>query len=542
LLFDEPAVLLGVLVALATVTAFLVEREGTAKKPAAWLFLISELAAALTFAVVASRASSNVVPVMIALGARALVVGYGASRSFAREKAVSIVVTSLAGLIFVGSSAATLGPDHPHAFLVLLAVVSAAIVGTGYLARSTALPATALVASFPFLFVGAPRSTGLSMTSLAPAADAIDGTFLGLVFAWAAVWIAGPLAGIVTKRDQPTATPVLTSGLASLAFVGLLLGYTPESASLLRALAFLGLAIVHFGVGTVVFRRGAPGLANVPFGLALALLATSVALVASGVSITLVWAALACLVAVLAFREKNDVWLGFSFVLFASTLVHLLVKDIDLPERARILYFSSEGALGQLTPPFLFHPRALSLLGTATALFVTAFAGRASKQGSGRTLAALASLAGHGLALGLVVSEARGLAFSPPSLASLGSRAREQAWFEAVVQQADGVGVVTTLAIGLYAIAVLVIGFRARSVLPRYLGLALFVLALGKLGLYDIWYLPRVYQIGALVGTGALLLSASFLYARFGKRLVTLLTTTDGGAASEAEGSAAPKG
>ena len=46
---------------------------------------------------------------------------------------------------------------------------------------------------------------------------------------------------------------------------------------------------------------------------------------------------------------------------------------------------------------------------------------------------------------------------------------------------------------------------------------------MGKLALYDVWNLPRVYQMMVLLAVGALLLGASFLYARFGRRLVALL-------------------
>jgi len=38
-----------------------------------------------------------------------------------------------------------------------------------------------------------------------------------------------------------------------------------------------------------------------------------------------------------------------------------------------------------------------------------------------------------------------------------------------------------------------------------------------------VWNLARVYQITVLVAVGALLLGASFLYARFGSRLIHLL-------------------
>src|SRR5262249_47880584 len=57
----------------------------------------------------------------------------------------------------------------------------------------------------------------------------------------------------------------------------------------------------------------------------------------------------------------------------------------------------------------------------------------------------------------------------------------------------------------------------------RYLGLGLFAPTLLKLALWDVWQLPRAYQILVLIAVGALLLGASFLYARFGRRIVAML-------------------
>src|SRR6185436_15012957 len=75
---------------------------------------------------------------------------------------------------------------------------------------------------------------------------------------------------------------------------------------------------------------------------------------------------------------------------------------------------------------------------------------------------------------------------------------------------------VTTLVMGVYAALLISIGFGAREPGHRYLGLGLFAVTLAKLIAFDVWQLERVHQILILVGVGALLLGASFLYARFG--------------------------
>jgi Predicted membrane protein (DUF2339) len=68
------------------------------------------------------------------------------------------------------------------------------------------------------------------------------------------------------------------------------------------------------------------------------------------------------------------------------------------------------------------------------------------------------------------------------------------------------------------ATALVVGGFAARSALTRRLGLGVFAAALAKLALWDVWRLARGYQVGVFVAVGALLLAASYLYARRGAR------------------------
>ena len=85
--------------------------------------------------------------------------------------------------------------------------------GAAFVRGSTLLPPIALALSFPFLFVGAPA---LHLFSFAPSLVSTDATFLALVGGWASTYVFGALLPVFTKRAAATATPVLTSVVASL--------------------------------------------------------------------------------------------------------------------------------------------------------------------------------------------------------------------------------------------------------------------------------------------------------------------------------------
>ncbi len=80
-------------------------------------------------------------------------------------------------------------------------------------------------------------------------------------------------------------------------------------------------------------------------------------------------------------------------------------------------------------------------------------------------------------------------------------------------------GAGATLAWALFATLLVVSGFARGSSLVRSLGLGLFAATLVKLALWDVWTLPRAYQVPVFLAVGALLLAASYLYARRGGKL-----------------------
>ena len=70
----------------------------------------------------------------------------------------------------------------------------------------------------------------------------------------------------------------------------------------------------------------------------------------SGATLTLVWAAMAAVVAVLAAAEKDRAWLAGAAALFGVALCHLVAVDLPLAEKSRELS-DTMGKAGRLNLP-----------------------------------------------------------------------------------------------------------------------------------------------------------------------------------------------
>jgi uncharacterized membrane protein len=72
-----------------------------------------------------------------------------------------------------------------------------------------------------------------------------------------------------------------------------------------------------------------------------------------------------------------------------------------------------------------------------------------------------------------------------------------------------------SLAWGVFAFVVLLVGIFRKVRGVRYAGLGLLVVTLLKLFLHDLWSLGGLYRIGSLLGLAVVLIPVSFLYQRF---------------------------
>jgi len=435
-----------------------------------------------------------------------------AERKARREGAWGLAVL-LAALLLGHLAFAALLHDRPWpmgAALVALAVASA--IALRHEGRPGLLWAPGALAA-AILFVVAWDASGVERFEWLAAAGATSLAFLAAV---ADSWIV--------RKEPPARGLVVVAAGAGLAFVGLALELTTVRESILRAVLLGATGAVELALGAGVLAR-LRARATVLLGVALALFAGAAALLFSGATITVVWAALAAVAAALAAREEDPWWLGGAGVLFLAVLLRLASVDLAGPDADRSLYFLTLGRDGALLPRFLVNARTYAFAGSAAALFASAW--QVARVPRLRLPAAAMATAGHALLLAVVLLEVRGLLLDTPSapLASdaAGFRVFERAFRDAVLAQRGRLDMATTLVLGVWAALLVGVGFAARSALHRWLGLALFAATLGKLALWDVWNLSRLYQIGVFTAVGALLLAASYLYARHGSRLIDLL-------------------
>ena len=305
---------------------------------------------------------------------------------------------------------------------------------------------------------------------------------------WAVAYLAALAVTLVRHRRDPKPLHLLAAAGAALGLTAVALLATRRDDGLLRSAAAAAGGAALLFLGRALLARARRG-GSLLLGVALGLLCASAAFLLTGATITVAWAALAAIVAHLAARERDPEWLAGAGLLFVAVAVRLIAFDLESAGETLVL-----------------NPRGLAFGAAAAALFLSGRALAAASEPPFRRAAGAAVGLGHVALLALAVAEARTAA--GPARAEL----------------------VTTLALGLYAAALVALGFAARERLHRWLGLGLFGLTLAKLALHDVWSMERAYQIAVLLAVGALLLGASFLYARHGARLTELLRGRSGAA------------
>lgn len=72
----------------------------------------------------------------------------------------------------------------------------------------------------------------------------------------------------------------------------------------------------------------------------------------------------------------------------------------------------------------------------------------------------------------------------------------------------------SSLFLAAYGIAALAWGMARSSPITRTVGLVFIAMVIGKLYLWDVWFLERLYRMTAFGGLGVLLLAASWIYSR----------------------------
>ncbi|MBN2497654.1 MAG: DUF2339 domain-containing protein [Deltaproteobacteria bacterium] len=530
LLFDHPIVLGGVLCALAIGFSVLLVREDAGD----WLGLPMVASFVVLAALTGEFGKERLLPMMVLTGGlSAIYFGVFFRNALKRgtlSSARSHLLLGGAGLGLAILSALYLMPDHFEAFAGLLTGLAFVFMLVAVTARSAAV------------MLGAFIATLLGLGSASFQCQETQVGFLAVCGLWFLLYV-GFLAWDLFVRDNPWSGGRLAvlSG-AGLAFGALFLMATPESATTLRALLAVGTGAVYLIFGARMLKAGryAQDRSLLPLGLAVTFFTLAVAFLLTGPGITVTWAVEAAVLAYLATRARRDdspghpAWLLGAWTVFGACAFRILAFDWHWLHDQYFLAIQSLGAEGQLVPTAFAHPRAWALLALAAALlFGARGCARVRAKSAFRVSALIMAILGHLAALILLVSEARILFTDWPDPIAPGLpgdefRAMLSAFDASVATQATRLQMVTTLVIGLYAAALLAIGFAAKDRLHRFLGIGLFGITLLKLGLMDIWALETLHKIIVGAAIAALLLAGGFLYARFSDRIKKMLMEENG--------------
>jgi uncharacterized membrane protein len=251
--------------------------------------------------------------------------------------------------------------------------------------------------------------------------------------------------------------------------------------------AVLGLAAGHLVVARAVrrFEREGIRLAQLLFaGLALTFVTLAIPIRLEGKWITITWAVEGAVLLWSGLRAREQFLRGAGFLLFGVVALRLLLFPI-VAER------------------FLWNPR-FATFAVAVACFVLTlvFARRRPERVSDaeRGLFAVLAVAVNVFALWALsfeVFEAFG-------------RMRPRMGLDTDLAQQLALSLLWTV----YATGLILLGVRREAVSLRWQALALFGLVVGKVFLYDLSFLERVYRIISFVVLGVVLLVVSFLYQR----------------------------
>ena len=294
---------------------------------------------------------------------------------------------------------------------------------------------------------------------------------LGMLL-WAAVYFAAAARDVVASEGVLAASRLLTASLAGIAAVALGLAHTGDDNELVRAALVAAVGVADGALAFLLRRRAAGRAVNLLVGQSIALLAIAAQFAFAPNVVTLAWALVATLAIVLAAQVNERDWLRFGLALWTVTLVRCFFRAF--------------------TPRVVIE---IELCGCALALFAAWLAVRRQSASGFRFWSGWLLTAGHVLLLWALLM-------------------RLAAWVPALPD---------TLVLAGYATLLVAGGFVFRERQNRYLGLVLFGVTIAKLVSWDVFHRDVLFRVLVLIGVGVLLLGASFLYARYGRRLITFV-------------------
>ncbi|MBN1961853.1 MAG: DUF2339 domain-containing protein [Deltaproteobacteria bacterium] len=526
LLFDHTFILGGILCALAAIFASLLIYEGHGN----WLGLPMVVAFTVLAAVANDVAIDSRLPIMLLTGGLSAIY-FGIilrtslrSGSLASWRALLLIGGAGLGLLVLAVQQLLIH-HHIETFAGLVAVLSLIYLLIAISTQRITLLIVVLIVSF------------ISFGVASSINNETNYVFLGICSLWFLMHL-GFLAFEMLFKQRPWNFARLAAlGGVGVCYIFLLLSNTANDADLLRACVSIATGALYliFGVRMLNAGRYAQDRVLLPLGLAVTLFTLALAFLLSGPSLTVAWAIEAGALGWLATKAKRNeqlghsAWLIFALVMILLALIRLLGWDWDWAQRQYWIFISTQGEKGILQPSPFLHPRAWGLIAIGVALLLCAKCwSRLRENFVFRITALITLIAGHIAVLVLLITEIQIWAtVAPPQL--LAKLPREefdvilQNWQNAVWAQSTRLSMITTIIMAIYALLLLSFGFAIKDYVHRLLGIALFAITLGKLTILDVWRLETIYRIAVGATLATLFLVGGFLYARFAKRVRTLI-------------------
>jgi len=304
-------------------------------------------------------------------------------------------------------------------------------------------------------------------------------------------------------RRAPQAFDQALMVINAAAYFGISLGLLWDDFRLWMGGFTLLLALFYGGVAYVALKRSTENVVLSFFALGLALVFLTVAIpvqLGNTAWTTIVWAAEGTVLIWLSFTLRMPKLRWYSYAVFFIVAV-------------RLLFFDTAVDLGTFRP--ILNERFLAFLVSIAALYLAGYLLLRERKSlvRGEVAAAVFLVAANFFSLWLLSAEV--LDYFDSQVAA--ARAARDMNTAVALRSAQTLSLTAVWAV--YAVILLVVGIIKRWRPVRLGALALLIIAIGKVFVFDVFTLQLVYRIIAFVGLGFLLLTSAYLYQRYSKTI-----------------------
>jgi uncharacterized membrane protein len=322
-------------------------------------------------------------------------------------------------------------------------------------------------------------------------------TFVGATTLYHIIW-----------RRAPKGVDQASMMANALSYFAISFGIMSDDFDLWMGAFSLTIALFYGGLAYLALRRSTTNAPLSFFALGIALVFLTVAIpvqLGDSAWTTIAWVAQGAVLMWVAFQVRMPRVRIFGYAAFALVAIRLVLFDtpVDLNTYGVIL-----------------NERMLAFALSITAMYVTAYLFWRYREALSKSEKSIASVfpvfLGAASFFTLWILGAEIISGFDKQLGGLTSNEWQSGVGESL-QNAQNLSITSLLA--LYAAILLTVGIIGKWRMVRFAALALLVIPIAKVFLYDVFTLERVFRIVAFMGLGGLLVIGGYVYQRFGKAI-----------------------